>query len=205
MRLLSQNTKLKRTSKIEGERVLNFSIPAYKSATGKITCPYAGPCKEFCYAQKKFYKMPNVKKSHEGKLELTMRDDFADLMTAELKLERPTYVRIHDSGDFYSKEYIHKWFKVMRSMPSIRFYAYTNSIRFFEAENVKPFMPDNFDLIYSTSGVDAHLIDKQAHRHACIFDDAQSMKDQEYSSAKDSDLKATKWFTKTNKIGLIFH
>lgn len=205
MRLLTQNTKLKRTSKIEGERVLNFSIPAYKSATGKITCPYAGPCKDFCYAQKKFYKMPSTKKSHEGKLEITMRDDFAELMTAELKLERPTYVRIHDSGDFYSKEYILKWFKVMNNMPSIKFYAYTNSIRFFEADDVKPFIPDNFDVIYSTSGVDENRIDYKRHRHARIFDNSNKLISSGYVSASESDLKATKWFTKTNKIGLIFH
>lgn len=205
MRLLTQNAKLKRTSKIEGERVLNFSIPAYKSATGKVTCPYAGPCKDFCYAQKRFYKMTNVKKSHEQKLLYTLRPDFAELMIAELKLEWPTYVRIHDSGDFYSKEYIHKWFDVMNTMKDIKFYAYTNSIRFFEADDVKPFIPDNFDLIYSTSGVDADRIDYKRHRHAKIFDNRLTLFESGYVSASKSDLRATKWFTKTNKIGLIFH
>ena len=41
MNLLTQNTKLKRTSKQLGLRVFNFGIPAYKSASGKLTCPFA--------------------------------------------------------------------------------------------------------------------------------------------------------------------
>ena len=126
-------------------------------------------------------------------------------MVAELKVERPTYVRIHDSGDFYSKEYIYKWFDVMNTMKDIKFYAYTNSIRFFEADDVKPFIPDNFDLIYSTSGVDADRIDYKRHRHARIFDNRLTLFESGYVSASKSDLKATRWFTKTNKIGLIFH
>ncbi len=36
MNLLTQNSKLKRTSKELGLRVFNFGIPAYKSASGKL-------------------------------------------------------------------------------------------------------------------------------------------------------------------------
>ena len=36
MNLLTQNSKLKRTSKKLGLRVFNFGIPAYKSASGKL-------------------------------------------------------------------------------------------------------------------------------------------------------------------------
>ena len=44
MNLLTQNSKLKRTSKALGVRVFNFGIPAYKSASGKLTCPMAKDC-----------------------------------------------------------------------------------------------------------------------------------------------------------------
>ena len=52
MNLLTQNSKLKRTSKELGLRVFNFGIPAYKSASGKLTCPFADECVKFCYAKK---------------------------------------------------------------------------------------------------------------------------------------------------------
>ena len=37
MNLLTQNSKLKKTSKALDLRVFNFGIPAYKSASGKLT------------------------------------------------------------------------------------------------------------------------------------------------------------------------
>ena len=52
MNLLTQNSKLKKTSKKLGVRVFNFGIPAYKSASGKLTCPMADACVKFCYAKK---------------------------------------------------------------------------------------------------------------------------------------------------------
>lgn len=52
MNLLTQNSKIKKTSKKLEVRLFNFGIPAYKSASGKITCPFAGDCVKFCYAKK---------------------------------------------------------------------------------------------------------------------------------------------------------
>ena len=40
MNLLTQNSKLKKTSKALGLRVFNFGIPAYKSASGRVICGY---------------------------------------------------------------------------------------------------------------------------------------------------------------------
>jgi len=39
-------------------------------------------------------------------------------------------VRIHESGDFYSGEYLQAWINVAKRMPDIKFYAYTKSIPF---------------------------------------------------------------------------
>jgi hypothetical protein len=35
------------------------------------------------------------------------------------------WVRIHDSGDFFSDEYTQAWLRVMRARPTVLFYAYT--------------------------------------------------------------------------------
>jgi hypothetical protein len=47
MNLITQNSKLKRTSKELNVRVFNFGIPAYKTKSGKITCPFADKCIKF--------------------------------------------------------------------------------------------------------------------------------------------------------------
>ena len=60
MKLLTQNSKLKKTSKALDLRVFNFGIPAYKTASGKLTCPMADECIKFCYARKGAYIWGNV-------------------------------------------------------------------------------------------------------------------------------------------------
>ena len=114
MNLLTQNSKLKKTSKELGKRVFNFGIPAYKTASGKLTCPMADECVKFCYAKKGAYIWSNVKPAFERRYEITKQDDFVDVMTAEIRKKKAEYVRIHDSGDFYSRKYLHKWIEVMK-------------------------------------------------------------------------------------------
>ena len=77
MNLLTQNSKLKRTSKELNVRVFNFGIPAYKTKSGKITCPFADKCIKFCYAQKGAYIWSNVSPAFEKRYELTKQDNFA--------------------------------------------------------------------------------------------------------------------------------
>ena len=102
MELLTQNSKLKKTSKLNNVRVFNFGIPA------QDTCIWAGECKKFCYASKGAYIWSNVKPAFERRLEATKQDNFPQLMIAEITKKKATHVRIHDSGDFYSREYIQK-------------------------------------------------------------------------------------------------
>ena len=112
MNLLTQNSKIKKTSKKLEVRLFNFGIPAYKSASGKITCPFAGDCVKFCYAKKGAYIWSNVKPAFEKRYELTKTDDFVDKMNEEIAKKKPDYVRVHDSGDYYSRAYLDKWLDV---------------------------------------------------------------------------------------------
>jgi hypothetical protein len=41
MELLTQNSKIKATSKELGVKLMNFGITAYKSQSGKLICPFA--------------------------------------------------------------------------------------------------------------------------------------------------------------------
>ena len=104
MNLLTQNAKMKKTSLENNAKIFNFSIPAYKTKSGKVTCPFADTCIKYCYAQKGNYtRFPIVQQLMEQKY-----------------------------GDFYSIKYLIKWIDISTQNPDIIFYAYTKSTKFFK-------------------------------------------------------------------------
>ena len=123
MMLTNSNSKLKKSGLKNNAKIYTFDLPAYKTSTGKITCPFAKDCVKFCYAQKGFYKLSQ--KWAELKFEATKKDTFINDMIKDIKDKKADYIRVHDSGDYYSKEYLLKWFKIAEKLPKIRFYSYT--------------------------------------------------------------------------------
>jgi hypothetical protein len=201
MNLLTQNSKLKKTSKALGLRVFNFGIPAYKSASGKLTCPMADECVKFCYAKKGAYIWSNVQPAFENRYQLSKTNYFIGAMNKEIKRKKPDYVRVHDSGDYYSKAYLQKWIKIAIHNPDVKFYSYTNMVDMI----LNTSLPSNYDIIFSDSGKQKHLINERKHRHTKIFTSTSDMLSAGYTDASSVDLMATKWFNKTNKVGLVFH
>jgi hypothetical protein len=202
MNLLTQNSKLRKTSEALNLRVFNFGIPAYKSASGKLTCPMADKCIKFCYAKKGAYIWSNVQPAFEKRYQLSKTDKFISKINAEIILKEPDYVRVHDSGDYYSKKYLNKWIKIAKHNPDVRFYSYTNCIKMLKDTK----LPKNYNIIFSSSGKQTNLINKTKDRHSIIFKNKIELLKSNYTDASDIDLLATKWFTKNNnKIGLILH
>ena len=157
MNLLTQNSKMKKTSKENKSKILNFSIPAFKTKAGKTTCPFAGGCQKYCYAQKGNYtRFPIVQELMEQKYLLSKQDNFNTLMNEEIAKKKPTHVRIHDSGDFYSVKYLNKWVTIAKQNKNVIFYAYTKSIKFF-TEGLT--VPTNLKIIFSEGSKIDNLID----------------------------------------------
>lgn len=202
MNLLTQNTKLKETSKKLGIKILNFSIPAYKTKGGKITCPFADACVKYCYAQKGNYtRFPSVSIGAEKRYLLTKSINFVALMSIEIKKKRPDAIRIHDSGDFYSKEYLNKWIEIAKLNPSVNFYAYSKSIPLIK--NVQ--LPENMDIIFSFGSKKDELINPQKDRHSKIFHNKEDLQKAGYIDASKIDYFATKFYSNNKNVGLIFH
>ena len=116
------------------------------------TCPGAGECKEFCYVGSGNYIRYSA--SSENMMAVLNYiyndpDGFKQQMIRELKsLCKPgvkVYLRWHDSGDFYSKDYLHLAFDVAKAVPQATIYAYTKSAG---VVNDK-FMPANFVINFS--------------------------------------------------------
>ena len=89
----------------------------------------------------------------------------------------------------------------MSRFKDVKFYSYTNSIPLFRGKD----LPDNFCTIYSDGGKLAHTIDKTTERHSMVFKGIDEMLQAGYVNASQNDLMATKWYNKTNKVGLKFH
>ena len=185
MNLLTQNAKMKKTSKENKSKILNFSIPAYKTKSGKSTCPFAGGCQKYCYAQKGNYtRFPIVQELMEQKYLLSKQENFNTLMNEEIKKKKPTHVRIHDSGDFYSPLYLQKWIDISTDNKDVIFYAY------------------NLKIIFSEGSKIDNLINVNKHRHARIFKDVTTLLSAGYIDASSNDLQA---ITSNKKVGLVFH
>lgn len=137
----------------ESVKYLIFNLPA------KVTCPFSTAlCRIYCYAKSaERYDGPRLMRQRNYKR--SMQDSFvADMIfTISAHLTRPKYsnsnvkqivIRIHESGDFYSREYVKKWLQIARAFKHdnrIVFMCYTKSVRYFVGLNI----PDNMKVRFS--------------------------------------------------------
>ena len=106
-------------------------------------------------------------------------------------------VRIHDSGDFFSREYYEAWRNIAKKIPYVLFYAYTKEVAL-----TKSFPPlQNFILIYSMGGKQDHLVDKEKDRHADVFPTLKALNRAGYTDQEHSDVLAA--LLPTTKIGIV--
>jgi hypothetical protein len=86
--LLTQNSKLKKTSVANGIKVMNFGIPA------QSTCLWADKCKKYCYASKGAYIWSNVKPAFEAREKITRH---ARIFKTEQELIAEGYANASDN------------------------------------------------------------------------------------------------------------
>lgn len=200
-RLLTQNSELR------PDGIYNWSIPALaaKLSNGKNikTCPNAGACANVCYARNGTYNFSNVKARHTANLEYVINDPqgwFAQMLEeVNHPRMRGKYVRIHDSGDFFSEDYLLLWLKIALLTPDVTFYCYTKEVSMFK-RIVEYDCPKNFRYLYSLGGKEDYLIDLELDRHADVFPDDAAILEAGYANQDASDLLAIT--LTSNKIGI---
>ena len=189
--LTNTNQKIKKTGKMNGVRLYEFNLPAVSS------CPFADDCKEYCFADKGRYLMPNVQDKYSFNFELTKNlDEFKSIIQDELESKKVEYVRIHSSGDFYSLKYLKTWVEIARSNPNIVFYGYTKSVPLFKHITA----PENFVFCFSTGGKKDDMI-KDTDKKAVIFDSMDELKQAGYTNCTENDMA----MIEADKIGLVYH
>ena len=106
-------------------------------------------------------------------------------------------IRIHDSGDFFTRDYLNLWLRVASEHPDILFYAYTKEVEMLKSTS----LPENFRIIYSKGGLQDHLIDDDTDRHADVFPSLEMLENAGYTDQESSDLLAV--MLETNKVGIV--
>lgn len=205
--LLTQNSELKEIG------AYNWTLPAFvtKLSNGKTfnACPSAGTCARVCYARNGTYNFPAVKAAHLKKLEMILNDlnGWKQKMLDELSHKRydGKHIRIHDSGDFFSDEYLMAWLEIARMNPNKVFYCYTKEVSRFRriVEGPGSDKPENFLYLYSYGGKEDHLLDEDKDRVADVFPSLEAMNEAGYTSQADADIQAI--YNDNNRVGIPYN
>jgi hypothetical protein len=82
-----------------------------------------------------------------------------DLIDMSLSMQPPKeLVRVHESGDFWTENYLKAWLMVAKQRPRQKFYAYTKSLGMWY--NLKDLIPSNFYLTASYGGTLDYMLPK---------------------------------------------
>jgi len=102
-----------------------------------------------CYAMKaqngRFGKA--VSKARELRYYFSKKPEFVETISKEIKQSRCEFVRVHESGEFYSQNYIDSWVKIAEENSDRKFYAYTKRLKHFDFSKLTTL--DNFVVIDS--------------------------------------------------------
>ncbi|MEV1170839.1 hypothetical protein [Nonomuraea sp. NPDC049784] len=190
-RLLTQNGQLRR------EGIWNWTLPALSaelpSGRTVVTCPSADACADICYARFGAYRFSNVLARHVANLAFVVEDldGWEKAMRTELGSRRfhDRWIRIHDSGDWFSDAYVLAWLRIISDRPGVRFYTYTKEVARFR-RLVEPQPPPNLLWVYSLGGKHDRALDATVDRVADVFPDEAAIAEANWHSQAESDLLA---------------
>lgn len=161
--ILKQNEKITHSGG-KAKVFFNIGLPALTGLvvderTGEFkivnTCPGAGACKVYCYARKGGYVQWVESSLSQTKLLNFLLNDpegFQSKLVSEIKSVYEKYkkqnvevdIRWHDSGDFFSPEYLQIAYNIANVFPEVTFYAYTKMAGVATGDK-----PNNFKMNFS--------------------------------------------------------
>lgn len=192
VRLSDGNSKLKKSG------IVSFNLIPI------VHCPLAGACKAFCYATVGQQAFKSGVQRRAGAFLATILPTFVQDMHAEVGRwkRKVKAIRVHDSGDFYSMEYLQDWLEIARLNPDVQFYAYSKSLPFIHRAYDQGLVPPNFRLIQSVGGLADSRI-RHDLPHARIFGTLDELQSAGYADASETDDVSA--FSDTRFVGLVVH
>ena len=181
--ILKENEKMRHSSG-EMEQYFNIGFAALvgiavDETTDELivvnTCPGAGSCKINCFAMsgsKIQYKGPWLSDGRLLTYLLNNPTGFFRRLSAEIFYQAELgdmdgysiAIRWHDSGDFFSPEYLDMAFNLARKFPSVNFYAYTKMAGAMLSQK-----PDNFIINWSVGAHTSQQKQISAHDPEMAF------------------------------------
>lgn len=117
----------------------NIKITTGNSKTGAsfglvagLSCPGKTEACKSCYARSGnmgLHQAPNKRYgiNYSESLRALKEGKLIEALDRAVIVAGTNTVRIHDSGDFYSPDYVKAWIAVIKKHPSVKFWAYTRS------------------------------------------------------------------------------
>tara|TARA_R100000329_G_scaffold137934_1_gene119167 strand:- start:667 stop:1410 length:744 start_codon:yes stop_codon:yes gene_type:complete len=136
---------LKNANSKLGRNIYAFDLPAV------VSCPNYKECFKTCYANKGAFIWKSAKNSNTYNFAIALHDlEFLKReLIKDIKKKKIKNIRIHSSGDFYSKQYFLMWVQIARMFPNLNLFAYTKADEIDKIET-----PSNFNIIKSFIKVD---------------------------------------------------
>jgi len=131
---------LKNSNSKLGKNIYAFDLPAV------VSCPDYKECFKTCYANKGTYIWKAAKQSNTFNYAIAIHDIeyLQNELIKEITKKKIKTIRIHSSGDFFSKEYFLMWVNIANRFTDLKIFTYS------KAPQIKNFtLPSNFNIINS--------------------------------------------------------
>ena len=131
---------LKNSNSKLGKNIYAFDLPAV------VSCPDYKECFKTCYANKGTYIWKAAKQSNTFNYAIALHDIkyLQNELINEIIKKKIKNIRIHSSGDFFSKKYFLMWVNIANRFQELNIFTYS------KAPQIKNFtLPNNFNIINS--------------------------------------------------------
>ena len=149
--------------KLDHTQTHSFGLPA------AFACPGRGVCARSCLALNAHYVSRTVARARISNLMWIAEhgyEKFQKVMRSMIETEGIETFRWHDSGDFFSQEYLDAVIRIMWLLPDVLFYCYTKSLHL----NWSGILGlENFNRVQSYGGRHDNFIDR-TRPHSVVVD-----------------------------------
>lgn len=170
-RILGYSAKMKMTEgQHPGTVFRNFSIQARPEV-----CRFCTFC-DSCYTKSNRMGLDTAQNAYKENLDMVLDGTIWERLDGELGvLERRAVrngaqvrIRVHDSGDYFSRAYLKDWLATAEAHPATVFYSYTKAVGWVKQAQDRGEVPDNFRFVFSM-GTTQELLLTEEDRIAAVF------------------------------------
>ena len=136
---------LKNSNSKLGRNIYAFDLPAV------VSCPDSSECFKDCYANKGSFIWKSAKQSNTFNFAIALNDIeyLQKELIKEIEKKKIKFIRIHSSGDLYSKEYFLMWCNIAKHFKDLKIFTYSKA-----PQIDKTLIPSNLNIINSFIEID---------------------------------------------------